>query len=526
MVAFQARYRGHLCVRQYTYDIFYYRAAKRIQKVFRGFRCRIHLDEARVVDIHYAASHNNYDRLKYYVAKYPQLITVLDAEGNNALHSAAKNACRRTLKLLMKHNFMNPNVKNPAGYTALHLTIASVAPSREECYMYMMERGFSDEVTGPDGKTTLLIAAEYGRTLIVRHLLVEEDHNPNIADVNGTTSLQTACWQGNVAMVRDLIDNEADVNQPGYNGTFPLHDVVYSGSAEISQLLLSHGAYINVYEPYNYQTPLMWACSAGKSAIARQYILADAEVNCKDTKGQSAAHHGVASNNPDIYNALREADADFDSQDLQGNSPLHLAAESGASDFAIAMLHGGAFPSWQNERGDQPAHIAARYNQLDMLKVICRYDEHIGRVNYDHQTPLGVAKFYLAKDCQRFLAEHYRLVDVKDGRNRLGDVWWDKEIDDAVGDWEVSVSASAERFYINRKTGEVSMQPPSISISKVTTTALKAELPLHKAVTIVTEENTITKHAYYLDYADKEKEVAEISKGKLNLFYFNAQILS
>lgn len=517
LVAIQSIHRMRLCARQYEYEIFFYRAAKRIQKVFRGYRCRIHLNDQRVIDIHYAASHNNYDRLKYYVDKFPELITLPDEEGNNALHSAAKNACKRTLKLLMKHKFCNPNVRNAAGYTALHLTIASVSPARDDCFFYMMERGFSDEVHGPGGKTTLLIAAEYGRTIIVRHLLVDEDHNPNIADVNGTTSLQTACWQGNVAMVRDLIANEADVNMPGYNGTFPLHDVVYSGSVEIAQLLLSHGAYVNVYEPYSYQTPLMYACSAGMGEIARLYLIQGAEVNAKDVKGQSAVHHGVASNSADVYNALREADADFDSQDLEGNSPLHLAAESGAAEFAISILHGGGFPSWQNSRGDQPAHIAARYNQLELLKQICRYDEHIGRVNFDHQTPLGVAKFHLAKECQAFLTKHYRMVDVQNGRNKLGELWWDKEIDDAVGDWEVSVSASGERFFINRKTAEVTLQPPSMSANKILKTAQKAELPLHRTVTIVKEENTLTKHAYYLDFAEKEKDVAEIAKGAFSI---------
>ena len=521
LVGFQALYRKRLCMRQFEYDIFFYRAAKRIQKLFRGYHCRIHLNEQRIRDVHYAASHNRYERLKYYVDKFPELVQTVDAEGNNALHNAAKNACKRTLKLLSKQKYMKPNLKNAAGYTPLHLTIASVSPARDECYFYMMERGFSDEVNGPDGKTTLLIAAEYGRTVIVHHLLYEEDHNPNIPDHNGTTALQTACWQGNVAMVKDLIENEADVNMAGYNGTFPLHDCVYSGSVEIAQMLLQQGAYINVFEPYSYQTPLMYACSAGKGDIARLYLIHNAEVNAKDVKGQSAVHHGVASNSADVYNALREADADFESQDLEGNCPMHLAAEAGAEEFAISMLHGGAYPSWQNARGDQPAHIAARYNQLQLLKQICRYDEHIGRMNYDHQTPLGVAKFYLAKECQAFLTKHYRMVEVDNGRNKVGELWWDKEIDDAVGDWEVSVSAAGERFYINRQTAEVSMQPPSLSVQQLNRVAQKAQLPLHRTVTIVKEENTLTKHQYYLDFAEKEKDVADISRGRAPSLYLH-----
>ena len=57
-----------------------------------------------------------------------------------------------------------------------------------------------------------------------------------------------------------------------------------------------------------------------------------------------------------------------------------------------------------------------------------------------HQTPLGVAKFYRSKACQLFLQTHYKRVDVTGGRNAVGDIWWDKDIDDVAGDWEVMVN--------------------------------------------------------------------------------------
>jgi hypothetical protein len=28
-----------------------------------------------------------------------------------------------------------------------------------------------------------------------------------------------------------------------------------------------------------------------------------------------------------------------------------------------------------------------------MLKVLCVYDEHIGRLNYNHQSPVGLARY-------------------------------------------------------------------------------------------------------------------------------------
>lgn len=50
--------------------------------------------------------------------------------------------------------------------------------------------------------------------------------------------------------------------------------------------------------------------------------------------------------------------------------------------------------------------------------------------NYAHQTPLGVAKFSRSKACQLFLQSHYKRVDVTGGRNAVGDIWWDKDIDE------------------------------------------------------------------------------------------------
>jgi hypothetical protein len=94
---------------------------------------------------------------------------------------------------------------------------------------------------------------------------------------------------------------------------------------------------------------------------------------------------------------------------------------------------GGADASSQNNVADQPSHIAAKENNVvciyvyiyiciciytyiyvhvyihlyiftylneficihkqDMLKVLCVYDEHIGRLNYNHQSPVGLARY-------------------------------------------------------------------------------------------------------------------------------------
>ncbi len=45
-------------------------------------------------------------------------------------------------------------------------------------------------------------------------------------------------------------------------GMYPLHVVTLSDNLEIAYLLFHHGAYINVYDAFYQQTPLMWACQS------------------------------------------------------------------------------------------------------------------------------------------------------------------------------------------------------------------------------------------------------------------------
>lgn len=141
-----------------------------------------------------------------------------------------------------------------------------------------------------------------------------------------------------------------------------------------------------------------------------------------------------------------------------------------------------------------------------------------------------MAKFNRAKACQLFLQEHYRRVDVTEGRNSVGDIWWDKPIDDLVGDWEVKVNFRSERVFVNTKTGETSKKPPpgqtlSLSLSccegdnvhfpscavpleMVRRTAKGAMVPMRRKVVLVKEDNPLNKNVYYKEYEAQKADVA------------------
>ena len=171
---------------------------------------------------------------------------------------------------------------------------------------------------------------------------------------------------------------------------------------------------VNVYEALAYQTPAMWAARQGYDGILKLLITYGADIQIRDAYGQLAIHHGACSDSEDVFITLRDVDADFEAVDNEGNVPLHLAAESNAVNFARLLLGSGVEASPQNKRADQPSHIAARGNFVPLLKVICMYDTHIGRLNFDHQTPLGCARTALAEEAVTFLTQHFKRYHIGD----------------------------------------------------------------------------------------------------------------
>ena len=51
-----------------------------------------------------------------------------------------------------------------------------------------------------------------------------------------------ACNHGHYSIVKELLNNGAVVNIPGYHNNTPLHDAVENGSIDIVKLLISNGA--------------------------------------------------------------------------------------------------------------------------------------------------------------------------------------------------------------------------------------------------------------------------------------------
>jgi len=156
----------------------------------------------------------------------------------------------------------------------------AVSQQLNQKFLYAAALGRTDEVKryiaeGLDLKTrnrngdlVLGIAAVYGHRDVVAALL-NAGADINATDLNGT-ALHRAAANGNVDIVKLLIEKKADVNtkMPSgrHKGATPLFDAARSGSAEVVRLLLAGGAVVDA-PTENGVTPLMVASMEGHTAV-------------------------------------------------------------------------------------------------------------------------------------------------------------------------------------------------------------------------------------------------------------------
>lgn len=67
-----------------------------------------------------------------------------------------------------------------------------------------------------------------------------------VANRHGHTCLMIACYKGHYKIAQYLLSLNAKVNRRSVKGNTALHDCAESGSLEILQLLLDHGATMDV----------------------------------------------------------------------------------------------------------------------------------------------------------------------------------------------------------------------------------------------------------------------------------------
>lgn len=96
----------------------------------------------------------------------------------------------------------------------------------------------------------------------------------------GQVALHEAVIRGNMAIVKYLVQNGAQIDMSGQHGMTPLFYAIETGEHDIANFLLASGCAVN-YRHGELCTPLQEAASLGQVEIVKVLIASGADVNAE-----------------------------------------------------------------------------------------------------------------------------------------------------------------------------------------------------------------------------------------------------
>ncbi len=157
-----------------------------------------------------------------------------------------------------------------------------------------------------------------------------------------------AAMTGDLAAVRALLSDGADVNAPQGDGMTALHWAARSANADLASLLLEAGADVGAVTRIGAYTALHLASEVGSAQVVRVLLAGGAEqtATTEDVGGTTPLHLAAGAGDAEAVRLLLERGGDADAREARwGQTPLMYAAARGRETAVRVLLDGGANPA-------------------------------------------------------------------------------------------------------------------------------------------------------------------------------------
>jgi ankyrin repeat protein len=305
----------------------------------------------------------------------------------------------------------------------------------EKMVARLLKEGASPKVEDKSGLTPLMIACNLGKTGIVKLLCQHPEGRESIGyqTAIGSTALMQACSRGDVEMVAALLDAGANLREMSGEGFTPLMAACFFGKTAIVKLLLQYPEVIESINQRDVQgetalfkacaldpeivaillnagadlreitskgsTPLMSACSSGKTAIVKQllqYAVVKASINQKNRDGETALIRACFGGDPEMVAILLSAGANLQEAAVNGITPLMAACLSGKTDVVKLICQfreGRASIGYQTANGETALMKACYSGDPEMVTTLLNAGANLQEMTADGKTPLIYASY-------------------------------------------------------------------------------------------------------------------------------------
>ena len=212
------------------------------------------------------------------------------------------------------------------------------------------------------------------------------------------TELFEAISAGNSAVVKTLLDSDpALASAQNGSGVSAVLMSIYSGRREICELLLSHGAALELYD----------AAAVGERNVVEHFVEDD------PTRARSFSPDGfpvvalaAVFGHMDIVRYLAERGADINAPAVNGTgyNALTGAVASGHAEIVKWLLQNGANPNHRYGAGYSPLLTAAANGHLEIIELLLANGADLRATTNDGKSALTLAaerNHPAAVDCLR-----------------------------------------------------------------------------------------------------------------------------
>ncbi|KAF0025744.1 hypothetical protein F2P81_022625 [Scophthalmus maximus] len=211
-------------------------------------------------------------------------------------------------------------------------------------------------------------------------LLLEFGASVDALSESGLTPLGYAAAGGHMAIVAALCRRRAKgaaVAQPNRRGIVPLFSAVRQGHWQIVDLLITHGADVNLADKQG-RSPLMMAASEGHLGTVEFLLAQGASLSLMDKEGLTALSWACLKGHLPVVRCLVESGAATDHADKNGRTPLDLAAFYGDSEVVQFLVDHGAMIEHVDYSGMRPLDRAVGCRNTSVVVALLKKGAKIG----------------------------------------------------------------------------------------------------------------------------------------------------
>ncbi|URD98432.1 DHHC palmitoyltransferase [Musa troglodytarum] len=193
--------------------------------------------EALKNDVYTAAAYGDLEKLQRLVEEEGCSVSEADGAGYYALQWAALNNRTAAAQYIIEHGG-DVNTTDNTGQTALHW---SAVRGHVQVAELLLKEGARVDVADLYGYQTTHVAAQYGQTAFLYHIVTKWDADPDVPDNDGRSPLHWAAYKGFADCVRLLLFLDAYRGRQDKEGCTPLHWAAIRGNLEACTVLVQAG---------------------------------------------------------------------------------------------------------------------------------------------------------------------------------------------------------------------------------------------------------------------------------------------